>query len=152
MELTGRKISSIIADRTPTKRYSLETSVCRNCNGNIFLKTTFFRFIWEKSSQRRNTAGFRKVMWLQNYVRRLFSRVKYILTKPVKVTKFEEFVKMAIHSRVQQDSVLRSKRRKSLVDSPASSSLPSSGREKTKSKVSWFRDVYMYILNKLNLR
>ena len=57
---------------------------------------------------------------------------------------------MAIHSRVQQDSVLRSKRGKSLVDSPASSSSPSSGREKTKSKVSWFRDVY--VLNKLNLR
>ena len=38
MELTGRKISSIMADRTPTKRYSLETSVCRNCNGNIVLK------------------------------------------------------------------------------------------------------------------
>ena len=38
MELTGRKISSVMADRTPSKRYSLETSVCRNCNGNIVLK------------------------------------------------------------------------------------------------------------------
>ena len=61
----------------------------------------------------------------------------------VKVTKFQEFVKMAIHFRVQQDS----ERGKSLVDSPASSSSPSSGREKTESKVSRFRDVY--VLNNL---
>ena len=54
---------------------------------------------------------------------------------------------MAIHYRIQQDSVLRSKRGKSLVDSPVSSSSPSSRREKTKSKVSRFRDVY--VLNNL---
>ena len=54
---------------------------------------------------------------------------------------------MAIHYRIQQDSVLRSKRGNSLVDSPVSSSSPSSRREKTKSKVSRFRDVY--VLNNL---
>ena len=117
--------------------------MCRNCNGNIVLKKTSFGFIWEKSSQRRNTAGFRKVLWLQNYVRRLFSRAKIqSLLKSLNFRSLLRWLFIPEFSRIQ-------KRGNSLVDSPASSSSPSSGREKTKSKVSWFRDVY--VLNNLRL-
>ena len=136
-----------MADRTPTKRYSLETSVCRNCNGNIVLKKHPLDLFWKKVAKEgilrdlEKFCGF-KITFEDCFPARNISLYRQC-TEPVKVTKFQEFVKMAIHSRVQRDSALRSKRGKSLVDSPASSSSPSSGREKTKSKVSWFRDVYV---------
>ena len=136
-----------MADRTPTKRYSLETSVsvCRTCNGNIVVKNHPLDLFGQKAVEEgivrdlEKFCGF-KIAFKDGFPARI-CRACY-----VKVTKFQDFVKVAVHSRLQQDSVLRSKRGKSVVDSPSSSSSPGSRREKKKSKVSWFRDVY--VLNK----
>ena len=53
----------------------------------------------------------------------------------VKVSKFQEFVKIVLQSKTQQESVIRSKRGKPLEDSPTSTFSPSSKREKKRSKV-----------------
>ena len=53
----------------------------------------------------------------------------------MKVSKFQEFVKIVLQSKTQQESIIRSKRGKPLEDSPTSTFPPSSKREKKRSKV-----------------
>ena len=77
----------------------------------------------------------------------IFSRVKISLdagfpsricgTCYLKVTKFQELVKMVLYSKAQQESIIRSKRGKTVQESPSSTTSPGVGREKKRSKVSW---------------
>ena len=121
--------------RTPTKRYSkVENSVCRTCNGNIILKNHPLDLFGVKVTEEgivsdlEKFCGF-KITCADGFPSRI-CRACY-----VKVTKFQEFVKMVVQSKTQQESVIRSKRAKSFEDSPTSASSPSSRREKKKTKV-----------------
>ena len=44
---------------------------------------------------------------------------------------------MVLYSKAQQESIIRSKRGKTVKESPSSTSSPGVGREKERSKVSW---------------
>ena len=71
-----------------------------------------------------------------------FSRVKISLdagfpsrvcrTCYLKVTKFQELVKMVLYSKAQQESIIRSKRGKTVQESPSFTTSPGVGREKKK--------------------
>ena len=123
-----------MAERTPTKRYS--HSVCRTCNENIIPKNHPLDLFGPKAAKEgivqdlEKLCGF-KIAFDDGFPSRI-CRACY-----VKVTKFQEFIKMTVHSKAQQESLIRSKRGKSLADSPSSTSSPSSGREKKKTKVSY---------------
>ena len=65
----------------------------------------------------------------------LFS--KNFLGRYLEVTKFQELVKMVLYPKAQQESIIRSKRGKTVQESPSSTTSPGVGREKKRSKVSW---------------
>ena len=52
------------------------------------------------------------------------------------LTKFQEFLKMVLRSKAQKESIIRSKRGKTVQESPSSTTSPDVGSEKKKSKVS----------------
>ena len=52
------------------------------------------------------------------------------------LTKFQEFLKMVLSSKAQQESIIRSKRGKTVQESPSSTTPPGVGSEKKKRKVS----------------
>ena len=54
----------------------------------------------------------------------------------VEVTKFQEFLKMVLRSKAQKESIIRSKRGKTVQESLSSTTSPGVGSEKKKSKVS----------------
>ena len=134
IELTGREAASIMADSTPTKRYS--TPVCRTCNQNIIAKNHPLDLFGPKATNEGISRDLEKFCRIKiAFEDGLPSRI--CRSCYVKITKFQEFVKMAENSKAQQESVIRSKRGKSIVESPSSTSSPSSRREKKKSKVSF---------------
>ena len=52
------------------------------------------------------------------------------------LTKFQEFLKMVLRSKAQKESIIRSKRGKTVQEGPSSTTSPDVGSEKKKSKVS----------------
>ena len=125
-----------MAEKTPTKRTSAATCVCRTCNGSIISKNHPLDLFGEKAIKEG-------IGWDLE----IFSRVKISLdagfpsricrTCYLKVTKFQELVKMVLYSKAQQESIIRSKRGKTVQESPSSTTSPGVGREKKRSKVSW---------------
>ena len=125
-----------MAEKTPTKRTSAATCVCRTCNGNIISKNNPFDLFGEKAIKEG-------IGWdLET-----FSQVKISLdagfpsrvcrTCYLKVTKFQELLKMVLYSKAQQESIIRSKRGKTVQESPSFTTSPGVGCEKKRSKVSW---------------
>ena len=125
-----------MAEKTPTKRTSAATCVCRTCNGGIISKNHPLDLFGEKAIKEG-------IGWDLE----IFSRVKISLdagfpsricrTCYLKVTKFQELVKMVLYSKAQRESIIRSKREKTVQESPSSTTSPGVGREKKRSKVSW---------------
>ena len=128
-----------MADRTPSKRYSLETSVCRNCNGNIVLKSHPLDLFGKKADKEGILQDLEKFCGFKITFEDCFPARKQSLLKSLNFRSLLRWLFIPEFGRIQ-------KRGKSLVDSPAASSSPTSGREKTKSKVSRFRDVYVLTL------
>ena len=50
--------------------------------------------------------------------------------------KFQEFIKVVLHSKTQQESIIRSKRGKRVEESPTSSTSPATRRERKKTRSS----------------
>ena len=131
-----------MTERTPTKRFSAATSVCRTCNGNIICKNHPLDLFGEKAIKEGIARDLEKFSGLKiSFDDGLPSRI--CRTCYGKVTKFQEFVKMVMHSKAQQDSVMRSKRGKSVQQSPSSTTSPGVGRDKKRSKVSY---LYAYLI------
>ena len=124
-----------MAEKTPRKRTSAATCVCCTCNGNIISKNHLLDLFGEKAVKK-------EIGWDLE----IFSGIKISLdadfpsrickTCYLKVTKFQELVKMVL-SKAQQESIIQSKRGKTVQESPSSTTSPSVGREKERSKVSW---------------
>ena len=53
-----------------------------------------------------------------------------------KIKKFQEFIKVVLHSKTQQESIIRSKRGKRVEESPTSSTSPATRRERNKTRSS----------------
>ena len=71
----------------------------------------------------------------------IFSVVKISLAivfhlECAELTKFQEFLKMVLCSKAQKESIIRSKRGKTVQEGPSSTTSPDVGSEKKKSKVS----------------
>ena len=106
------------------------------CNGNIISKNHPLDLFGEKAIKEG-------IGWDLE----IFSRVKISLdagfpsricrTCYSKVTKFQELVKMVLYSEAQQQSIIRSKRGKTVQESRSSTTSPGVGCEKKRSKVSW---------------
>lgn len=121
------------AQKTPTKRVA--SHVCRTCNDNIILKNHPIHLFGSKLATDENIveelerfSGFKITQndGLPSHICRVCQR---------KVKKFQDFFRVMVKSRQQQESVLRVKRGKSLADSPSASISPSSRREPKKGKV-----------------
>ena len=101
-----------MAEKTPIKRTSAATCVCRTCNGSIISKKHPLDLFGEKAIKEG-------IGWDLG----IFSRVKFSLDA-------------GFPSR-EQESIIRSKRGKTVQESPSSTTSPGVGREKKRSKVSW---------------
>ena len=71
----------------------------------------------------------------------IFSVVKISLAivfhlECTELTKFQEFLKMVLRSKAQKESIIRSKRGKTVQEGPSSTTSPDVGSEKKKRKVS----------------
>ena len=124
-----------MAEKTPTKRTSAATCVCRTCNRNIISKNHPLDLFGEKAIKE----GIGRAL-------EIFSGVNISLddgfpsricrTCYIKVTKFQEFVKMALRSKAQQESIIQSKRGKTVQESLSSTTSSGVGRQKKRSEVS----------------
>ena len=82
--------------------------------------------------------GFRDFFSSKNILQwTLVFHLEICRTCYLKVTKFQELVKMILYSKAQQEPIIRSKRGKTVQENPSSTTSPGVGREKKRSKVSW---------------
>ena len=121
---------------TPTKQYaSVETDVCRTCNSNIIPKNHPLELFGPKAMEERIAGFLEKVCGVKfSFDDGLPSRVCRICYGKIK--KFQEFIKVALHSKTQQESIIRSKRGKRVEESPTSSTSPATRRERKKTRSS----------------
>lgn len=121
---------------TPTKQYaSTEKGVCRTCNSNIIPKNHPLELFGPKAMEERIAVFLEKVCGVKfSFDDGLPSRVCRICYGKIK--KFQEFIKVVLHSKTQQESIIRSKRGKRVEESPTTSSSPATRRERKKTRSS----------------
>ena len=121
---------------TPTKQYaSVATGVCRTCNSNIIPKNHPLELFGPKAMEERIAVFLEKVCGVKfSFDDGLPSRVCRICYGKIK--KFQEFIKVVLHSKTQQESIIRSKRGKRVEESPSSATSPATRRERKKTRSS----------------
>ena len=121
---------------THSKKYaSAEKSVCRTCNSNIIPKNHPLELFGPKAVEERIAFFLEEVCGVKfSFDNGLPSRVCRICYGKIK--KFQDFVKVVLHSKTQQESIIRSKRGKRVEESPTSSTSPATRRERKKTRSS----------------
>ena len=110
-----------------------KVNICGNVRlpysqGKYYKQKPSVRFTWWEGDEERNRTGIRKFFWCKNFLSDRFpSRIAC-----AELTKFQEFLKMVLCSKAQQESIIRSKRGKTVQESPSSTTSPGVGSEKKK--------------------
>ena len=121
---------------TPTKQYaSAGRGVCRTCNSNVIPKNHPLELFGSKAMEERKTVFLEKLCGVNFcFDDGLPSRVCRICYGKIK--KFQEFTKVVLHSKMQQESIICSKRGKREEESPTSSTSQATSRERKKTRSS----------------
>ena len=121
---------------TPTKQYaSVETGVCRRCNSNIIPKNHPLKLFGPKAMEEKIAVFLGKVSGVKfSFDDGLPSHICRVCYGKMK--KFQEFIKVVLHSKTQQESIVRWKRGKRVDESPISSTSPATRRERKKTRSS----------------
>ena len=115
--------------KAPTKRTSSATCVRRTRKGKYCKQQPSVRFTWKAIKE-----GIGRALEIFSVVKISLAIVFHL--ECAELTKIQEFLKMVLRSKAQNESIIRSKRGKTVQEGPSSTTSPDVGSEKKKSKVS----------------
>ena len=130
--MINRKRNYIVkhGGKATTKRTSAATCVCRTRKGNIIRKNHPLDLLGEKAMKE----GIGRALEISSGVTISLAIVFHL--ECAELTKFQDFLKMVLRSKAQQESIIRSKRGKTVQESLSSTTSPGVGSERKKSTVS----------------
>lgn len=115
---SSKIIWRILDGRTPTKRYSkVENSVSRTCNANVIFKNHPLDLFGIESTEEGIVSLLEKFCGLKITQGDGFP-TRICRSCYVKVIKFQEFVKIVLQAKTQQELVIRSKERDTTARPP----------------------------------
>ena len=129
--------------KSPTKRTSSATCVCRTRKGKYYKQQPSVRFTWKAMKE-----GTGRALEIFSLIKISLAIVSHL--ECAELTKFQEFLKMVLRSKAQKESIIRSKRGKTVQESPSSTTSPGvEVRKKRARSAAWnlFYAIFFYQLS-----